>query len=72
MSTMKPMEIRKRTPMTERLVSGILRRTGEVGLCDKDNRMAYRWRRFELRFPKIAKAAGLFQFGPGVALGIYK
>lgn len=64
-----PTDIRARTPMTERLVNSILLRTGAVGLYEADNRMAYRWRKFELRFPVLAKAIGLFRFGPGIALG---
>lgn len=67
---MDALEIRRRTPMTEQYVTRELKRTGEVGLSDPYNYIAYKRRMFELRFPLLARIAGLFRFGPRAALGI--
>lgn len=66
---MDPMEIRKRTPVTERIVQSILDQTGEVGLDYKNNVNAYSWRTFELVFPWMTRVLALFNYGPKIAFG---
>lgn len=52
-------EIRRRTPCTERYVNGWLRIYAQVALPYRENRIAYKWRMRELRYPRLIK---LFDF----------
>lgn len=51
---------RRLTPVTERYVNGWLRIYAQVALPYRENRIAYKWRMRELRFPRLVELLDFF------------